>query len=477
MATLYKRNNYGKGVVGPEVALKKPEMFLYAFGEGGQGMIMILLSMFFMFYATTVVGINAAHVGTMILLARIWDAINDPIMGVLVDRTDTRMGRCRPYLLFASLPLCLFVVMLFAFPVNASYTVKLIWMYVAYIGQNMLFTAIAIPYTSLMPKMTQDPQQRVKLNRNRVTASYLMTLFCSLSIPALLAMLAPKAGAMGNPGAAYTWVIAICMVIPFLLYLVVFFVVKERQFPVARIEGQKESVGLCIKCLVKNKYWVLIALCTLLNYALSGINSTITLYYTSYVLEAGGVLTSLTMVANFLPPLVMMIIIPTVVAKLGKRTSTVCGLVIAAVGLGIRLGAGIGASVAVYLTGLILFNFGIAAFSVTLAPCMMDAMEYSEWRFGIRNESMIISANSLGTKAGPGIASAFVGYVLSAVAFDAATAAGDMVVKQSIFNLAVIVPLVMLLVFLVVVSLFDYDKHAPQIEKELSERRARQAAS
>ena len=133
-----KEIRYGRGVVGPDVKVTKYERRVYPLAEGGLAIVNVFMSMYFLFYATVIMGIDPAVAGTMTLFARIFDAVNDPMMGAIVDRTDTRFGTCRPYLMFGSVFIGLSIVLLFAIPQGLSMTGKIVWMWVFYILENMM---------------------------------------------------------------------------------------------------------------------------------------------------------------------------------------------------------------------------------------------------------------------------------------------------------------------------------------------------
>ena len=126
----------------------------------------------------------------------------------------------------------------------------------------------------------------------------------------------------------------------------------------------------------------------------------------------------------------------------------------------------------VYTLGLFLFNGGIAAYTTCQAPGMMDCIEYSEWKFGVRNDGIIMSGYLMASKAGPGLASAMIGFALKTIGFDKTTAATDAVMQKGIFNCAVLMPLIFLAAFFLWMLLWDLDKKQPQIRAELANRRA-----
>ena len=147
--------------------LKQGEIFGYTVGDLGLNLNFQMISFFLAFFYTDVFGISLAHVAGLFLTARIWDAINDPIMGYLADHTQSRWGRFRPYLLFGALPLNLVMLSCFFTP-ELSSTAKVVYAYATYIAHGMLYTVVGLPYSSISAVMTQDPQERSVISTYRM---------------------------------------------------------------------------------------------------------------------------------------------------------------------------------------------------------------------------------------------------------------------------------------------------------------------
>ena len=139
--------------------IKLKEKVGYGFGDFASSMFWKLFSMFLMIYYTDVVELSPASVGTMFLLTRLWDGLNDPIMGIIADRTNSTKGKFRPYLLWIAIPFALIGVLTFSTP-DFGPSGKLIYAYLTYTLMMMVYTAINVPYSSLMGVMTSDPAER-----------------------------------------------------------------------------------------------------------------------------------------------------------------------------------------------------------------------------------------------------------------------------------------------------------------------------
>ena len=144
------------------VAVPLREKFSFSMALMGQTIVFNFVNLYLLIFYTDVFGISAAAAGTLFLIARIWDAINDPIMGIAVDKTTTRWGKCRPYLLFTPVPIVLLTVLLFIVP-DVGSTMKLAYAYVTYILWGMFYTALDIPLWTLSSRMSVDTGERQSL--------------------------------------------------------------------------------------------------------------------------------------------------------------------------------------------------------------------------------------------------------------------------------------------------------------------------
>ncbi len=451
-------------------SLPRPLRLFYGIGEFGQQLSVLTLNLYLLYFYTTILGISGKAAGTLMLVARIWDAINDPMMGTIIDNTHSKHGKCRPYLLYCAIPAGLFLFLTFFAP-NLSNTGKLVWAYVTYIGQGMLYTATGISYTSLMSRISDKPMDRVALNQSRAFIS----MFAAIAISSLTLKLIETVGA-GDERKGFAVVVGIYGIVQAICYLTVFRLTKghDRQEPkVAKAEGKSGAKDLLnsFSYIVKNPLWRWLALSTMLYYTSAAITQGIVVFYVKFYLEKPamtGLATMCSMVSSFFA----IILLQVFAKKLGKARSCAMGMAIAVICLLVRLVTR-DAIFPLYLACLLVSGFGIGLFSSLLVPSLMDSIDYGEWLFGKRNDAMVMSANSFGNKLGGGVGAAVLGFMLDGMGFDKTAVTQTAAAKSGLFNTAIFVPLtVFSIVFFLMLMYRSYEKKMPQVREELAQRRA-----
>lgn len=203
----------------------------YGIGDLACNLIFSTATSYLMYYYTDIAKITATSVATLFLVARIWDAINDPIMGMIVDKTNTRFGKFRPYILFGSIFLAIFAFLCYVVPTNMSSTGKLIYAYITYIGLGMSYTLVNLPYSALTSAMSNDTEERTKITTVRM-------IFAVLSgvVVAQVWNLVDIFG-KGNETVGYRYTTGLMGIVSIVLFAVCFFSTKERVY----IENKKEE--------------------------------------------------------------------------------------------------------------------------------------------------------------------------------------------------------------------------------------------
>lgn len=455
----------------PASTLPRKLTMFYGIGEFGQQLSVLTLNMYLLYFYTNVMGISGKAAGTLMLIARVWDAINDPMMGMIIDNTDSRHGKCRPWLLRCAIPGGIFLFLTFFAP-NLSNTGKLVWAYVTYIGQGMLYTATGISYTSLISRITDDPIERVGLNQSRAFISMFAAIIISSST---LKIVEAIAASTGSERVGFAATVGVYGLVQALCYLGVFRLTKgfdRQESRPARTAG-KSAAGEMFRSLgyiLRNPLWRWLAASTMLYYTSSSITQGIVVYYVKFYIEKPnlvGLATLCSMVSSFFA----IVLLKVFAKKLGKAKSCAMGVGIAICCLVVRLVTR-DSIFPLYLVCLLVSGFGLGLFSSLLVPSLMDSIDYGEWLHGKRNDALVMSANSFGNKLGGGVGVALLGFMLDAVGYNAEALTQTEAVRSGLFNTAIFVPFtVFAIVFCIMLVFSRYEKKMPAIRAELSERR------
>lgn len=168
-----------------QTTITKKSVIAYGMGGFGRQALLIIQSTFLMYYFVSVAGLDATWVGIMMMCAKVWDAINDPIMGSLVDNTHSKYGKVRPYILYGAVPLGLFFFGMFAIPMGMSQTAKMIWATVTYVGTGMLITLVEVPSQTLLVRLTDNSSDRMRLAQSKSLIGTFGVILPPILIPVL----------------------------------------------------------------------------------------------------------------------------------------------------------------------------------------------------------------------------------------------------------------------------------------------------
>lgn len=284
--------------------LKFSEKLIWSLGMStGRQFITALVSTYILVFLTDTFGVPAGAAGVIMTIATIWDAINDPMMGTIADRTKSRWGKYRPYLLFVPIPLSIVSVLLFAAP-NLSTSGKIVYTAVLYICYGMLVTAIEIPFNALLPTMTKNEMERNDTISLYTFIASLVILVVSSFTPDLVSILGGD-----NPSKGYMILVGIGAVAMVITSWLTFAVCKERY----AVEKRSESVGKSLATLFKVKemypligFWCVG--CILFNLIMAA-----SVYYCMYYLMNPGLIASYMMVINIAGMIGILLIMPVVI--------------------------------------------------------------------------------------------------------------------------------------------------------------------
>jgi len=406
--------------------VKLKEKIGYGFGDAASSMFWKLFGMYLLLFYTDVVGLPAAAVGTMFLLTRFWDAVTDPLIGIISDRTQTKWGKFRPYLLYFAIPFGFVGVLTFSSP-ELSATGKLIYAYITYLLMMTVYSLINVPYASLLGVISADPAKRTELSSYRMIFAFIGSIVVLLLVEPLVEIFS-KINSNGTTNAGLGWqiTVAVFAVIAITLFFLCFSWTRERIKPI------KESANTFkedFRDLWKNRPWWILLGAGIATLIFNSIRDGASVYYFKYYVQGAAVLnfgfldTSLSLTTVFLvlgqaANIVGILLVISVSNRIGKKMTFLLAMLIAAV-----------LSVFFYFVGreqiamIMLLQFGISMCAGSIFPLLWsmyaDIADFSEWKTGRRATGLIFSSSSMSQKIGWTIGGALTGWLLAFYGFEA----------------------------------------------------------
>jgi len=457
-----------------KVTLK--EKIGYGFGDAASSMFWKIFTFYLAIFYTDVFGIPAAAVGTMFLVTRIWDTANDPIMGIISDRTNTKWGKFRPYLLWVSLPFAIIGVLLFTTP-NLSMNGKIVYAYVIYTLMMMAYTAVNVPYASLLGVMTSDSNERTSFASYRMIFAFAGSLLVVAIYQPMVDFFRGKGLEIGS---SYQLTMIVIGAIAVIFFLFTFLWTKERITPPVE---QKSSLKEDLKNLANNIPWFVLLGAGVMTLIFNSVRDGVSLYYFKYYISSSidqenAVIFSSTTIAYstfyiFLGQATNMfgvMLAKPVSAFFGKRKTFIYAMFLAAI-----LSVGFlylnKEQIVLIFTLQALISFCAGIIFPLLWSMYADSADYSEWKTGRRATGLVFSASSMSQKLGWTVGGAITMWLLAIFGFEANLIQSDTAIKGIIYMMSIIPAIAALLsgVFMIFYSLSD--EKVETIMKELDERR------
>ena len=386
----------------------------YGMGDVGCNFSWMFVGNFLMIFYTDVFGIGMGAVATLMLVSRFWDAINDPVIGLLTDKTHTRWGRFRPWLLFGAPLTALVLVLTFWAHPEWSQTAKIIYMAVTYCILVLGYTCVNLPYGTLCGAMTQDIDERASLNTSRsVSAMVAIGVINIVTVPLI------EWFGGGNAQYGYLAVAVLYGIIFAACHLFCFHKTREVVELPAR---QKLSLRIQLRAALKNKPYLLALLGQLLfGFILYGRNADM-LYYFTYV-EGSANLFSFYSLAIIVPSIIGAACFPMVFRWTENKgwAASIFALLTGISMMGLYFFSPNGSAIPFYLLAA-LSQFFFSGFNTAIYAIIPDCVEYGEWKTGVRNDGFQYAFVSLGNKIGMALGTSLLaltlgeaGYVSNAV--------------------------------------------------------------
>jgi len=384
------------------------EKIAYGLGDTASNIVFQTVMLFLSFFYTDIFGISPAIVGTLFLVVRIFDAVTDPLMGALTDRTNTKYGKFRPYLLWLSIPFGLISILAFTTP-DLSDQGKVIYAFVTYGLLMAAYTAINIPYSALGGVLTADPKERVSVQSYR----FVCGMLGGLLVTALTIPLVNYFGE-GDQAKGYQLTITAMSALGVILFFLCFLGTKER---VAPPPNQKSSIKKDMASLWQNDQWRI--LCIAAFFLLTGLvlRTTLAIYYVKYFLGREDLITlfvTLGMIGN--------IIGCSLAQPLAKRVCKIKAYISLQLIAAVLCASSFFISseqLVLAFTLYILWNFTLQIATPLLWAKMADAVDYGQWKTGIRITGMVYSAIVFFIKMGLAMGGAIAGWLLAYYGYQA----------------------------------------------------------
>ena len=430
----------------------------YGSSDFACNLIWQMISLYLLYFYTNVMHLNAAAVSVMFLITKFIDGISDLIVGFLIDKTNTKWGKSRPWILFGAIPFGVTAVLAFSVP-NISQTGMLIYAYVTYILLSTSYTIVNIPMASILPALSEDPHERTVLASCR-------TFFSSIGstvVSAFALTLVDKFG-NGNEALGFRIVMIIFGVIGCLVFFFCFANTKER----VNTFSEEVSLKANILSLVHNKPWKLFALNIIWFFGGYVIQASAVIYYFTYVVQ-NKALVQVVATITTLVPVVTNLCAPFLVKLTCKRNLMVAGNIGHIAGLLVIFFGG--TNVPVLVVGAVIAAAGYGLKGSMHFSMQPDPVDYGEWKSGVNTAGTLSAVNGFIGKVGMAVASSLGAALLQFGGFDANLTVQTTTAQHFITAMYIWVPIITNVATIITMMFYDLDKIYPQIVKELDERR------
>lgn len=409
------------------------EKVAYGLGDMASNFYLGFFSVFLLYYYTDIWGLAPGAVATMLMVTRIYDAVADPAIGIIADRTNTRWGKYRPYLLFVAVPYAVFGYLLFLGP-DLSPSGKLVYAYLTYGAVMLCYSAINVPYSALLAVISPSSAERTKVTQFRF-------VFASLGVLLVGALTRPMVEWLGGSDEVlgFRLTIAIFAVLSVACFWITYRFTRERIAPREDGSSVRGDLGL----LVANPNWRTLVICGVLFVVFYNTRISSTVFYTKYYMLAGDEkalwwmdTASLIITCGFVGQMFGAMFLPALLRKVDKREAFIGLCVTLAVAMmacqlvpPLSLGL-------ILLLNAIAFGCGGAIFTLLFAM-YTDCSEYFDWKAHRNIAGLTVAASMFSLKLGGAMGSAIPGYILEATGFVAnqAQGAGAIMGIRVMFNL------------------------------------------
>ena len=429
----------------------------YGSGDIAGNVVYAFLSAFVMIYLTNYVGLNAGVVGTLIAASKLLDGVTDVFFGTMIDRTKTRMGKARPWMLYGYIGCAVTLAAIFAIPESWGEKAQYAWFFIAYTMLNAVFyTANNIAYSALTSLITKNSKERVEMGSLRFIFAFSTSLLIQSVTLAFVQ-------AMGGGMKGWRTVAIIYAIIGLVVNTISTLSVKElseeelREGDEQKDEEDKVTLLESAKLLFSNKFYVMICGTYMLQQIYQAMINT-GLYYMIYILLNENLFPAFSWAIN-IPLIIALVITPTLVEKWGGMYKlNLAGFAVAVVGRALVAVAAYMGSVPLMLAFTAIAAFGTGPWQGDMNAVIACCSEYTYLTKGKRIDGAMYSCTSFGVKVGGGLGTALTGWMLEFSGFDGKAA----VQSQSCLNMLqfmyLILPVIIMIVITFIMSRMNVEK-------------------
>ncbi|MGB8368104.1 MAG: MFS transporter [Limisphaerales bacterium] len=387
----------------PRVGLTFKEKLGYGLGDTASHFVWDMVGFWLLIFYTDVYKIPAAAAGTIMAIARFWDMGIDPVIGIISDRTQTRWGKFRPYILFGALPYAVLAVLTFTTP-DFGVTGKIIYACATYVLLMTAYAAVNLPYSSLAAVMTSDTYERVGVNQYRFICAFVGQL-----VVTGLALTLAKYFGGGDEAMGYQHTLILFGCLSVVFFSITFMTTKERVQPLKSLEG---SIKGDFKNLFKNRPWIILAIVGIVSFVMFAMqNAAIAYYFKYYIGKEKNV-----QLFNVIGTIALIVALPfakPLARRFGNKNVFLGSSLISGVFFILLYLPGEKDIITIYALN-ILAKMAYAPAVPLLWTMIADSADYSEWKSGRRATGLYFSAATFAQKAGWGIGGGIAGWLLTA---------------------------------------------------------------
>ncbi|MDG0819771.1 MFS transporter [Staphylococcus equorum] len=447
--------------------LGMPEKLTFGIGDFGANYSWTFIASFIIIYMTDVVGIAGAVIGTIILICRFADGFSDLFMGSIIDNTNTKMGKAKPWVFWTAPILGILTILLFNVPQSLGDTGKITYIFVVYSLISVVFyTANNVAYSSLVSFMTKNETDRVSLGSIRF-------IFANLSVLCITTFTTFLVNGFGGGQQGWTVTSIIYGALCAIPLMIAGYFVTERNVATKKydhidkkgVKKQKNRIPftLIIKTLITEKYFLITIVLYLLWYLRQTDNS-MRIYYATYIFNDENVMALLSF-STLIPTILGLLLAAKFSEKVGIKKSIIIGLVISIISyIIISL---FSENLTMLVIGLVINGIGIVPFTAALSGIVADIGDIIYWKTGVPVQGSVFSLASAGMKIGSGLQSAIVGWSLSIGGYVAGASIQSESTIFAIKSMQIYFPFLMVTLIMIVTFFLNYEKFIGKVKDQI----------